>query len=229
MGNGRSGLSKSTSTTKSLSSPFQRMSTERASEFYAHVPRLSTEEAYRLGLNPGQHFQALVHELNLHDKPVVLPDDEFFNQAKGNALNGDIMYRGVGSERSLNSLMFSNITYIGDGIHGDGLYFTTKLDTAVKYSRYSYNIGRAYIDKDKAKVITESSLMRKLSNESIEVRRRFSGDSGLSAYALHKGYNVIHVPGGNSGSSYSIRSRGKRNGEDYYVPLVRDVLVFSEH
>lgn len=229
MGNGRSSLSKTAGSKKFAKSPFQRMSAEEAGEFYDNVPRISVFEASKLGLNPGQRFQALIHELQLHGKPTVLPDDEFLAQAKDNALHNMIMYRGVGSERSLNSLMYSDTTYIGNGIHGNGLYFSTSLDTAVMYSDGSNNIGRAYIDKDKARVVTESALRRALSHESPAVRERFSGNSGLSAYALYRGYNVIHVPGGNAGTSYSIQTRGRTRGEDFYVPLVRDVLVFSEH
>ena len=235
MGNGRhSGLPRGVRDTTDRNKPwtdnmrvksYASMSNEDAANYYKGV-RLSYEDSTKFGLNFGQKFQALVHDLGLHDKPIVLTDADYDRQMKTEALDGIELYRGVTNKAAVESLMFSDYTYEGDGIHGDGLYFSTQQRTAIEYGK---NRMTAYIDKTLARPVTESTLRSMLRNESHEVQWAFSGDSGLSAYAIKKGYNVIHVPGGNSGEYRSIAKRGKTSGEDYYVPLVRNVLVFREH
>ena len=120
--------------------------------------------------------------------------------------------------------MYGELAYIGDGIHGDGLYFSTSAKTA-----HDYGVSQttAYIDKGLAKIINEDRLSNMLQRESYEIQNLFRGESGLSAYALYKGYNVIHAPGGNG--YHSVSQFGIYNGVDYYVPLTREVLVFREH
>ena len=235
MGNGRSKLSKSVKSSQTTTTniagttrykEYTASSVEDAANYYANVERISPEDATRFGLNGSQHFQTLVHALGLHDKPIVLTDADYDRQVQTEALDGVELYRGVGTQRSVNSTMFSNYTYIGDGIHGDGLYFSTSIATAYGYGGATMT---GYIDKTMARPIKESSLRAMLGKESSTVRATFRGDSGLSAYALYKGYNVIHVPGGNAGSGYSVQARGRTSGEDYYVPLIRDIIVFREH
>ena len=184
------------------------------------------QELARQGLN-NTALQYLVNRLDMHEPGVVLPDSDFDRQAKIEALNGVLLYRGA-TDIAIQNIMYGDKMYIGEGIHGDGIYFSTSKRTAKDYAWGGTNSTvTAYIDKSVARVITENQLRSMLRSESADVQYTFRGNAGFSTYALYKGYNVIHVPGGNSGT-YSEYVRGK-GGEDYYVPLTRRVLIMREH
>ena len=169
-------------------------------------------------------LQFLVNKLDMHEPGVVLPDRDFDKQAKTEALDGVLLYRGS-SERAIQNIMYGDKMYIGEGIHGDGIYLSTNKGTAREYAGWSSKPDTVtmYIDKSLANVVKEDTLRRMLSSEPAHIRTSFRGDTGLSAYGIYKGYNVIWVPGGNGSTPYSS------GGEDYYVPLTRRVLVMREH
>lgn len=202
---------------------WRNLSAKDAAQHYSDLYKaMSSDELYTLGLNDNG-LQRLVHDLDMHSPGVVLPDSDYDAQVDSCALNGVELYRGA-NQRAIDSIMYGDLSYMGDGIHGDGLYFSTSAKTAQDYGVVQTT---AYIDKNLARVIKEDSLYRMLDREPIEVRRLFRGDSGLSAYAIYKGYNVIHAPGGNG--SRSVALYGTKNGVDYYVPLTREILVFRKH
>ena len=123
--------------------------------------------------------------------------------------------------------MYGKRGYIGDGVHGNGIYFSTSQYTAMSYGPSQ---ATAFIDKNLARVVKESTLRNMFDHEPASVRQSFSGSdymSGISSYALYKGYNVIVAPGGNG--RQSVRQYGTKYGVDYYVPLTREVLVIREH
>lgn len=179
-------------------------------------------------LNQSNRLQTLTDTLGLHDKPRVMDDASFDATAKTDALDGVVLHRGIGyqsDDRVLNSIKYGDLTYQGDGIHGNGTYLTTKKSYARQYAGLDAKNTSfsAYIDKNRARVITESSLRAKFAALPATVQRQFShydSEDGISMFALHQGYNVISVPGGNGHKSY--------NG-DFYVPLTRDVLVIRDH
>lgn len=179
-------------------------------------------------LNQSNRLQTLTDTLGLHGKPRVMDDASFDATAKTDALDGVVLHRGIGyqnDDRVLNSIKFGDLTYQGDGIHGNGTYLTTKKSYARGYAGIDAKNTSfsAYIDKNRARVITESSLRAKFAALPATVQRQFSHydtEDGISMFALHQGYNVISVPGGNGSKSY--------NG-DFYVPLTRDVLVIRDH
>ena len=166
-------------------------------------------------------LQRLTDYLDMHEQGVVLPDADFDKQAKSAALNGVLLHRGA-TQAAIDNLMYGDKMYIGDGIHGNGIYLSTYAGTAMSYGEVRTT---AYIDKGLAKVITENKLRDMFYALPQDVRRYFGRDTddAISMFAIYKGYNVIHVPGGNGYRSHS------RGGEDYYVPLTRKVLVFREH
>ena len=236
MGTGRSGLPKGLkNTTNKVTSSvpnakvksFRQLSAEDAAKTYMDARNatrtVSTlNDLRRQGMN-NTALQYLVHSLGMHEPGVVLPNSDFDRQAKTEALGGVVLYRGA-SQRAIDNIMYGEKMYIGEGIHGDGIYFSTSPYTAKSYGRSTVT---AYIDKSLANVVKEGALRKMLAAEPISVRDSFRGDSGLSAYAIYKGYNVIHVPGGNGGTGYAYRQG--HGGEDYYVPLTRRVLIMREH
>ena len=179
---------------------------------------MPSNELRDAGLNDSG-LQRVILAMNLAGPGRTVADADFDAAVKDAALNGVVLYRGS-SRVAIDNLVNGDVGYIGDGIHGDGIYFSTQIRTARSYGGTRVT---AFIDKGLANVVSEDKLYRMLNNESHDVQRQFSGDSGLSSYALYKGYNVIHVPGGNGSRSH------KYGGEDFYVPLTRGVLVFREH
>ena len=200
---------------------FQKMNSQQLNNFANDLRGMDYNDLVNQGLNGNNPLQRLVDKLNLHEKPVVLDDDAFDKMVSDN--NMLQIYRGVYGNRYLSSddvvkhTMYANKTYVGDGIHGDGLYFSTDPTTAKVYGSSRMT---AVINPNKAKIITESKLdnmMRNDPNYSPNVFR------DKSQYALYKGYNVIQAVGGNGGISHA------NGGEDYYIPLDRSALIFRKN
>lgn len=201
---------------------------------------VSAFNAVNVDLGVNTRLQKTIQAMGLNEKPVVLDDAAFDASLRQNALDGVELYRGLTGSGSMTAsdmteyFKFGDRTLAGRGIHGDGFYFSTDQGTGRAYSDYTKNsVITGYIDKSKAKVITEKRLIAMYNKESGAIQSAFGGrttgrDSVLAQYALYKGYNVIHVPGGNAGGhSGTTRSRNafKNGSEDYYVPLMRSVMV----
>lgn len=206
---------------------FRQLSAEAAAKEYDAAYKAMRSHDIRTdfmdkGMN-STALQYLVNKLGMHEPGAVLPDKDFDRQAKTEALDGVVLYRGS-SDRAIQNIMYGDKMYIGEGIHGDGLYLTTSTRTAKSYSYGGPNSTvTMYIDKSLANVVKESTLRNMLSKEPANVRNSFMGNGGLAAYGIYKGYNVIHAPGGNGATPH------KNGGEDYYVPLTRRVLIMREH
>ena len=249
MGNGKSGVKKRKATPTSsfdanIQSGFSQMSVDDAFNIYDKAINgkdINGNDLDLSGLNRGNSLQNLIATLNMHEKPVVLSDSAWDSAVSNEALDGVYLWRGVtdgwgvSAKDVVDHIKYSDKTYIGDGVHGDGLYFTTKQSYAEMYSGNNNDgLIKAYIDKSKANVVTEKNL-REMKRQD----RTVAQGMDLSSYALYKGYNVIHVPGGNmdgrsgvvgQGNSYrDANGNHRRNGEDYYVPLTRSVLVIRDH
>ena len=212
---------------------FRAMNNQDAAK-YAHDTYMNRDDQYLVdnGMSTHNMTQALVEELNLHDKPVVLSDADYDSQWKANALNGVEVYRGLGYNPDgsyQNQFLYGDKTFIGDGAHDQGIYMSSTKRYASLYAggAPAKETVTGFIDKSKAKVITEENLEHLWHSESSTVRMGFMDKS---AYALYKGYNVIHVVGGNNGSQYAHGLGSSKNGYgDFYLPLTRRVLVMREH
>ena len=175
-------------------------------------------------MNPYNPTQRLVDEIGLHGKPVVLDNatyDKVVNE------NGFLqIYRGVHSNGSMSAqdvrknTMYADKNYVGDGIHGDGLYFSTSGSTARAYAGRSGAVTQAFIDPSKARIVDEDTIRRMARNDPAHYNSRTMRD--ISQYALYKGYNCIVARGGNGSISHA------QGGEDFYVPIDRSILVIRK-
>ena len=127
------------------------------------------------------------------------------------SLSGTTLYRTVnasGSETALDicsRTLTSDVTTIGEGVMGDGFYFaTSKSASQSYYGNHKNNMRLTATMSAKlngnAKIVSNTRLSNMLANESASVRNAvrgmrsggsWSGNSGLMAYALRKGYNVV--------------------------------------
>ena len=174
------------------------------------------------GLHDGSLFQNVLTGAGLNAKPTVLSDEEFDKYVRENKQR--VLYRGVNGYGNMTGDDFHNQTRYGDftstgrGIYGDGLYFSVNV---VEAHNYGKSIMKMALSKD-AKVIDSQKLQNQFKKELKNnpafhktLLGKYDQSSGLSTYALHKGYNVIQVKGGNEGT-------------DFYVALTRNAMVISE-
>ena len=155
--------------------------------------------------------QKVAIDLGMNETPQVVSKEDFnkYVEESGAA----VCYRGV---RYAGSMSGSNMiyqmaydkqkNYFGNGIYGDGLYFSTDRSVADSYSDGSGAVAKCAIRPD-AKVVEFKSA-------DIENARRKYGTSDYAIAAMCSGYDAIkvHVSG----------------SEDYYVVLNRAAMVMED-
>ena len=176
-------------------------------------------------LNANRHTQRMVYALGMNDKPEIVSDKEFQKLVKSGKT---VMYRTVNDTQTLTADdicdMFTDgdLTYLGDGVHGDGLYFSDNLRGSKMYGHTNpKTIGAVF--NGKAKPISETNL-RSLYDQFIKTHpqarkafgfaRNHSTHDSFSQFALSQGYNII-------------TSRQSSN-ETYYTILDRSVLTMTK-
>lgn len=128
-------------------------------------------------------------------------------------LPGETLYRTVNAEGKETAVdicartMASDVTTIGAGRMGDGFYFDNTLYGSQVYGNTRGNINKTATMQVKlnanAKIVSETRIKSMLAGESQAVQNavralgggQWSG-SGIMAYALKKGYNVVRANGG---------------------------------
>lgn len=186
-------------------------------------------------LNSESLLQKIVYMAKLNDKPTILNSTEFDEYIKENKLilcfrgtrpNGDLS-----AEEIHDMTRYSDKFYVGNGIHGDGLYTTTCLNEAEGYGESIMTIA---IKKD-AKIITREEALELYKNEKRNntlvgeslrnykhQRRIGSTYKSSSIVALQKGYDIIKVVGGNKGDGTTEYTG------DYYIILNRAAIIIKE-
>ena len=162
-------------------------------------------------VNWSSSAQKVAIDLGMNETPQVVSKEDFnkYVEESGAA----VCYRGV---RYAGSMSGSNMiyqmaydkqkNYFGNGIYGDGLYFSTDRSVADSYSDGSGAVAKCAIRPD-AKVVEFKSA-------DIENARRKYGTSDYAIAAMCSGYDAIkvHVSG----------------SEDYYVVLNRAAMVMED-
>lgn len=162
-------------------------------------------------VNWGSIAQKVAIDLGMNETPQVVSKEDFnkYVEESGAA----VCYRGV---RYAGSMSGSNMiyqmaydkqkNYFGNGIYGDGLYFSTDRSAADSYSDGSGAVAKCAIRPD-AKVVEFRSA-------EIEGARRKYGTSDYAIAAMCAGYDAIKVHVSSS--------------EDYYVVLNRAAMVMED-
>lgn len=125
------------------------------------------------------------------------------------------IYRGVKNAPNLtaefinNATKFDNVAYIGNGVYGDGIYFSSKFDRAEKFAKESGNVINAALSKD-ASIIDYDSI----NEEMINAWKGKINNMEVSVYARLKGYDAITME--------------LPDGEIYYNIINRRCLLIEE-
>lgn len=188
-------------------------------------------------LNSDSLLQKVVHIENLNDKPTILNEKEFNSYVKESKTI--ICYRGIRPNGDLSAeeirdiTKYADYTYIGNGIHGDGIYFTTLESEAEGYGECIMTIA---IKRD-AKIINKKEALELYNEEKRnhtlvgESLRNINYPPGrmlgrkyknASVVALQKGYDIIKVEGGNRGDGTTEYTG------DFYIVLNRAAIVIKE-
>lgn len=176
------------------------------------------------------HLQKMIYALNLNAPPEIVDQKTFDSLVKqGNTP----IYRTVNST-TVNGIRFTagdicdmmtdgDTTFVGNGIHGDGLYFSNSLSGSKSYgySSTSQTVGAVF--NSNAKIISESALRQQYNTfiqthpqtrKALGFARSKSSNDSMSQFALIQGYNVISSPQG--------------GGETYYTVIDRSALTMTK-
>jgi hypothetical protein len=174
----------------------------------------------------------MVYGIGLNDKPQVVPDAQLQQMIKNGAtpiwrsVNDTTLSDGVTVMRGtdmLDQIRYGDLTYLGDGRIGDGLYFSDDLRGSKSYGRNGTIQG---VLSSNAKVV-DSRQLRSEYDQFIKSHPRtrralgFAAKRGsaywknsMSQFALIRGYNVIREYTG--------------GGEYYYNVINRNALIVSD-
>lgn len=169
--------------------------------------RLESHEGWA---NQYSAAQKVAIDMGAYETPQVVSQEDFDKYVKESG--AAVCYRGVNDIDSMTgeNMMFqmaynTQEPYYGDGIFGDGLYFSTRKETAEGYA------GRAAIAT--CAVRPDAKILEYGSPEHEKAKKRVQTTDD-SVAALCSGYDVIHKKMGGS--------------EDYYVILNRAALVMVD-
>lgn len=178
-------------------------------------------------LNVDSYTQRFIYNSGLNDKPT-----EVKNYKEYDAYDAKNIYRGVKdipgvmtADEMIEMTCYGDLTFVGDGIFGDGLYFSDNSVTAQEYATKNGMYMSAKIKKE-AKVVDYDKLIdefyvdrnngNKIAVELVKLVNEKGVDNSipLGVYALCKGYDVI--------------SKQYKYDEMYYNVLNRGALLVLE-
>ena len=187
---------------------FMNMTMEEAAAFASESYTQSIDSS----LNTASRTQHMVQTLGLNDKPTVVSREEF-DEIASRSLSGKV-YRGVvdnvsagvSADEIVDMTVYGELNFLGNGIHSDGIYFSTQRGTAEGYASQG---GRGRVMEacfsDGARIADYNELLAKKSASKID---------DVGTFALYSGYNAVRVRQG--------------DGEDYLIALDRSCLVFCD-
>lgn len=175
------------------------------------------------------HLQRMLYAMGMNDKPEIVSQQEFddmtVNAPFGSGMK--MLYRTV-NDTTVNGVRFTSddccdmltdgdLTFVGNGIHGDGLYFSDDLSGSKAYGNHTAKTVAAVFNS-KARVVDEKKLQKEYDSfvkthpqtrKALGFARSKSSHDSLSQFALIRGYNVISSKQGYSGETYyTVIDRG---------------------
>lgn len=167
-------------------------------------------------------LQKLVLAMGLNKGPQVLSEADF--DAYVQQTGAEVKYRGVSGKDAADRFMNATNNHVGNGVYGDGHYFTNNFSTAESYGRHaasgkgkppSSRVVLRMALSPKARVIDYGTLQAAMRNAGVNLSRALgkAGSAGTRTYgpndgeaqfAMRMGYNVIQVSGGYNSYEYAL-------------------------
>ena len=180
------------------------------------------------------HLQRMIYGLGMNDKPQIVSDKQLNAMVKQGAVpiyrtvnDSDDAVQGISmtSDDICDMMTDGSLSYVGRGVHGDGLYFSDSKRGSKLYGNPGQNPKtlRAVLNPAKARAISESSLQSAYdafvkshprTRRALGFAKEHSTSDSMSQFALLMGYNVITTKVGYN--------------ETYYTVIDRSALIMSK-
>ncbi len=180
------------------------------------------------------HLQRMIYGLGMNDKPQIVSDKQLNAMVKQGAVpiyrtvnDSDDAVQGISmtSDDICDMMTDGSLSYVGRGVHGDGLYFSDSKRGSKLYGNPGQNPKtlRAVLNPAKARAISESSLQSAYdafvkshprTRRALGFAKAHSTSDSMSQFALLMGYNVITTKVGYN--------------ETYYTVIDRSALIMSK-
>lgn len=184
------------------------MSDDEAREFVNRSINRNLE-GHEMWANQNSDAQKVAIDLGLYETPQVIGKEDFDKYVSEN--DSPVVYRGVkdiesmsGENMQYQKMYDTQKPYFGNGIFGDGLYFSDNVNTANSYAGRTPAIKCAV--RSDAKIIDTND------NKLLEAKQRF-GTKDNSIAAMCAGYDVM------------VKNKGT---EKYYIVLNRAALIAQD-
>nr|DAH39037.1 MAG TPA: hypothetical protein [Caudoviricetes sp.] len=215
-------MPQATSTPSGLTiSDVQKMDDQQLHDFLVNVDKTDVPAF----LN-SVHLQKMLYALGMNDKPEIV-DSATMKKLMSGPNAPEMIYRTVNGATVAGSyfsakdmcdmLTDGDLTYVGNGVYGDGLYFSSDKSGSKAYGWGGDTRTVGAIFNSKAKMITKNQLNSLYDNfvkthpesqKALGFAKSKSGrHSSLSQFALVMGYNVIVTPRGGSEKYYTVIDR----------------------
>ena len=158
--------------------------------------------------------QKLVESMNLNGSATVLSESDFNKYVQ--QTGATVLYRGWSGQDAVDRFKNSPNSHIGNGINGDGYYFSADRSTAQGYGA----TGMKAALSPSARVVSLAEVNKAISNASPKLRsslskagskgtRTYGANDGQAQMALKMGFNTIDA-------GWAV------------IPLTRDAVVISD-
>jgi hypothetical protein len=133
-------------------------------------------------------------------QPIVLSDSDFRSLVA--QTGAQVVYRGWSGKASADRFMNATHNHVGNGIFGDGYYFSPDRYVADQYAGSSGVVTKMILNPLKARAIDLTTLQTMMRSASPKLQsslrmtgsganRTYGNNDGEMQYALKMGYNVI--------------------------------------
>ena len=160
--------------------------------------------------------------MGLNKGPQVLSEADFDQYVQ--QTGAEVKYRGVSGTEAADRFMNATNNHVGNGVYGDGHYFTNDYSTADRYGRKaarqkgnspSSRVVLRMALSPKARVIDYGALQTAMRRAGAKLStalnragsagtRTYGPNEGEAQFAMRMGYNVIQVAGGQGSYEYAL-------------------------
>lgn len=169
-----------------------------------------TNDPYPFYDNP---YQKMVVQLNLNNPATVMSNADFDRYVQ--QTGATVLYRGWSGQNAIDRFKKSPNSHVGNGINGDGYYFTTDRSIAQSYG----GTGTRAALSPKARVVSLDDVNREIAKSNPKFKSALSkaGSNGTRTYGANDGQAQMAIKMG-----YNTIDAGWA-----VIPLTRDAIVIS--